>query len=47
MCQFKYSDIFDDHMNIAKKKFIEKYEREPTFYELIDFYQTLFEHFYY
>jgi disulfide oxidoreductase YuzD len=42
----KYIDIFNDHFRIAKEKFIEENKREPTFYELLEFYNELFDHFY-
>jgi len=43
---FRYSDLFDDHMQIAKKKFIEKYGREPTLDENLKEYRILMEYFY-
>lgn len=43
---YKYSDIFIDHMSIARVKFIEKYNREPDLYEIIEFFNELFCLFY-
>lgn len=44
--QYQYTDLFDDHMKIAKKKFIEKYDREPNLYEQLEEYRELMEFFY-
>lgn len=32
---FKYTDIFEDHMRIAKEMFIKQYGREPSLDELL------------
>jgi hypothetical protein len=32
---FKYTDIFEDHMRIAKETFIKENGREPTLDELL------------
>lgn len=42
----KYSHIFDDHMNLARQRFIEKNEREPTTQEQLNEYYKLMEYFY-
>ena len=46
MIEFKYSHIFDDHMRIAKDRFIQKNERDPTQEELLCEYNRLMEYFY-
>jgi len=33
---YKYLDIFEDHMKIAKELFIKENGREPTLVELIE-----------
>lgn len=43
---YKYEEIFDDHMEIAKKKFIEQFGREPDFDEHLNYYRELIEFFY-
>jgi len=42
----RYDDLFNEHMEMARKKIREKNKREPNTYELIDEYSKLMEYFY-
>jgi hypothetical protein len=42
----KYDELFEDHMEIALTKFVEKNKKEPTIYELIEEFEKLMSYFY-
>ncbi len=46
MISFEYEQLFNDHMKIAKDKFIQKNEREPNLEEQLDEYVEIMEYFY-
>jgi hypothetical protein len=46
MKENKYEDIFDDHLEIARIKFKQIFNRDPSFYELIEYMEELFQYFY-
>lgn len=46
MIELKYEHIFNDHMEIAKQRFIQQNQREPTAEEQLNEYRRLMEYFY-
>lgn len=42
----KYEYLFNDHMEIARQRFIEKNKREPNLGEQLSEYKKLMEYFY-
>lgn len=44
--EYEYAEIYHDHMEIARKRFVERIGREPTLDELIQEHERLFYFFY-
>lgn len=43
---FRHANLYYDHLEIAKRKFVQKYKREPEQWELLEFYKQMMEMFY-
>lgn len=43
---FRYDYLYRDHLEIAREKFVEKFKRDPSEIELINFMNELMECFY-